>query len=176
MFSISSPLISMRSSIFRQSNRLFSQYAKNEQIFLHSIEGTTIASLSKDPKATSLGTVTGSTAAIVPTNFKTNPTFVSILHETVSKTIQNDFSFIVEAGANANTYMPIYDFRHTPNYGRIPEVDNIFGYVQVDAEGKIVPGTYESNNLYRLCNGESGIIKLSDFLYSEVQKACENSS
>lgn len=98
---------------------------------------------------------------------------MKVLHSTIGKTVYGDFLFIMEAGVNANQFMPIYDFRKTPNYARIPEVDDIFGYVHVDASGKMIPNTYEANNLYRLCNGESGIIQLSEYLYEQVKEACE---
>lgn len=158
--------------------RYASQYPQNKQIFIHpkAEHHTSFASLSKNPKAVPLGTVYSTTLAITPQNFQENPAFLDILHLVVAAKVQNDFLFIVEAGANANTFMPIYDFRHIPNYARIPEVDNIFGYVQVDGLGKIIPGTYESNSLYRLCNGDSGIIKLSDYLYEVVQAECEKST
>lgn len=76
----------------------------------------------------------------------------------------------MEAGANANAFMPIYDFREIPNYARTPEVDDIFGYVLVDGDGKIIPGLYEVNDLYRLCNGV-GLVKLTDYLVDEMRKA-----
>lgn len=145
-------------------------YAPNKQIVLHPTGSHTVASLSTNPSALSLGW--SSSKDIQPSTFEPNGKFLILLHEIISKRIQEDFSFIVEAGANALTYMPIYDFREVPRYGRTPEVDNIFGYVLVDSSGKIVEGSYEKNDLYRLCNG-AGLVKLSDFLYETMKEATE---
>lgn len=145
-------------------------YAPNKQIVLHETGSRVVASLSASPSALSLGW--SSTKDIQPSTFEPNVKFLSLLNDIIAKRIQEDFSFIVEAGANALTYMPIYDFREVPRYGRTPEVDNIFGYVLVDKSGKIVEGSYEKNNLYRLCNG-AGLVKLSDFLYETMKEATE---
>lgn len=157
------------------SRRALSRYAYNKQVFLHPLKSRVVASLSERADATPLGTVnTASPTVISPHNFAADSRFLEVLHRTIADTVHNDFLFIMEAGVNANAYMPIYDFRHTPSYARIPEVDNIFGYVRVDANGKMIPHSYEANALYRLCNGESGLIKLSDHLHEKVKEACEN--
>lgn len=159
----------------RQFNRYLTQYARNNQIFIHPAKhlGSTIVSFSRNPEDVPIGTVIGPEHDITPQNFQDNEKFLSLLHKTIGETVWDDFLFIVEAGVNASSYMPIYDFRHTPNFARIPEVDDIFGYVQVDGNGKMIPNTYESNSMYRLINGESGLIKLSDHLHEKVGAACK---
>ncbi|GEQ68143.1 hypothetical protein JCM33374_g1810 [Metschnikowia sp. JCM 33374] len=147
--------------------RQYTKYAKNDQIYLHDIAGKYAATLSKN--ATDIPIGFSPSLTITPSTFKGNPEFLDLLHGKIQKDIQNDFTFIMEAGANASTYMPIYDFREIPKYARTPNVDDVFGYVLVDASGKIVPESYEKNNLYRLCNG-TGLIKLSDYLLDEMRK------
>lgn len=154
----------------RQFSRTFSKYPRNDQIFIHKIGSSYAVNLSPDPKATPLGF--SSSSEISHETFKSNPEFLDLLNKRIKESIQKDFTFIMEAGVNANAFMPIYDLREIPNYARVPEVDNIFGYVLVDGEGKIVPGSYESNQLYRLCNA-TGLVRLTDHLLEEMRRATE---
>lgn len=157
------------------SFRSLSRYQKNDQIYLHDLDSNKWkVSLSPNENSLPIG-YSKSIDKIEPEIFDPNPAFLQLLHKQIEGHIQDDFSFIIEAGANSNSFMPIYDFREIPRYGRIPEIDNIFGYVQVNENGKIVPGTYELNNMYRLCNGV-GPIKLSDFLYENLRAKCEEES
>lgn len=148
--------------------RQYSKYIKNDQIYLHDNAGKYAATLSKSASDLPIGH--SPSLEVHPETFKGNPKFLELLHEKIKTGIQNDFTFIMEAGANALTYMPIYDFREIPKYARTANVDDVFGYVLVDEAGKIVPGSYEKNDLYRLCNG-TGLIKLSDYLLEEMRKA-----
>lgn len=102
-------------------------------------------------------------------NFVPNPEFLPILHSIIADRIHEDFLFIMEASVNGNSYMPIYDFRDVPRYGRIPEIDNVFGYLQVSPEGQMIKGTYQANDMYQVFN-KDGITTLSDFLLEEIQK------
>lgn len=160
--------MSSRFSYRRQFVRSFSRYHRNDQVYIHRAGGGYTASLSSNPKDVPIGFSPSS--EINHETFKANPKFLELLNDKIKNEVQRDFSFIVEAGANANAYMPIYDFREIPNYARVPEVDNIFGYVLVDREGKIVPGSFEINLLYRICNG-SGLVKLTDYLLEQMRKA-----
>ncbi|KAF7998885.1 hypothetical protein HF325_006417 [Metschnikowia pulcherrima] len=148
--------------------RQYSKYPKNNQIYLHDVAGQYAATLSESSKDVPIGF--SPSTQVSPNTFQPNPDFMRLLHSTIQEGIQHDFTFIMEAGANALTYMPIYDFREIPKYARTPNVDDVFGYVLVDSEGKIVPGSYEKNDLYRVCNG-AGLIKLSDYLLEEMRKA-----
>lgn len=149
------------------SARFYTQYSKNDQIFLHDTNHKLSVSFSKSPASIPIGYSTSET--VTPELFKPNPEFLPLLHSTFGSCIDQDFSFIMEAGVNANTFMPIYDFREVPKFGRRPEIDSVFGYVQVDEQGKIVPGSYDSNDMYRLCNA-SGLPKLSDYMYEQIQQ------
>lgn len=153
-----------------QALRQYSRYSKNDQIFLHDSPRGIIASLSKNPNALPIGV--SPTQHINPDTFQPNGDFLKLLNTTIHDSIEKDFTFIIEAGANANSFMPIYDLREIPNYGRTPEVDNVFGYVLVDGNGKITPKSFDSNNLYRVCNG-AGLIKLSDYLHEQMKSLTE---
>lgn len=149
--------------------RSLSRFHQNDQIYVHEAENGFKFTLLPDSAALPIGHCL-SKHNVTPDTFRPNPAFVDVLNKTIGQKVHDDFAFIVEAGANALTFMPIYDFREIPRYGRIPEIDNIYGYVQVDSSGKIVPGTYEANNMYRLCNGV-GLVRLSDYLYEQVGAA-----
>lgn len=151
--------------------RQYSKYLKNDQIFLHDVAGKYAVTLSKSASDVPIGF--SPSLEVHPSTFTGNPKFLDLLQERIKTGIQNDFTFIMEAGANALTYMPIYDFREIPKYARTPNVDDVFGYVLVDEAGKIVPGSYEKNDLYRLCNG-TGLIKLSDYLLEEMKQATKS--
>lgn len=151
------------------TKRFLSKYAKNSQIYVHNLNpGKNLYSLSSNPDSLAIGY-----GKDTPNEFVVEKKFIEKLHETIGSKVHKDFSFIMEAGMAANSYMPIYDFREIPNYARIPEVDAIFGYVMVDSEGKIVPNSYEANTSYRLVDGVNGLVKLSDYLCEEVRKVCE---
>lgn len=158
--------------IFNQLRSL-SRYSKNNQIFIHDISNNNYKfCLTSNPTSLPIGY--SKTKDPSPQDFQPEDQFLPILHKLISEEIQNDFSFIMEAGMNVSSFMPIYDFREIPEYARIPEVDSIFGYVQVDDKGKIIPSTYQANDSYRLIDGINGLIKLSDFLYDKMQSQCNN--
>lgn len=155
-----------------QWRRYLTRYSKNDQIFVHPLSnGGALLSLSPKPEALPLG-FSSNKDEITHENFTPNSHFVALLHLRIAAVIHHDLPFVIEAGTYANSFMPIYDFREVPRYGRTPEIDSTFGYVQVDDTSKIVPHSYEPNDMYRLCNG-SGLIKLSDTLYEDMQQQCE---
>lgn len=147
------------------------------QIYAHGLDGVPRYkfSLLKDPKFLGLG-YSREPRISDPGLFETNLRYVDLLQKVITDKIQHDFTFIVEAGMNPSTHMPIYDLREVPNYARIPEIENIYGYIQVDSKGKMIPGSYQENNMYRLCTGKSGLSKLSDYLHEEMIKECQNVS
>lgn len=153
--------------MFRNAVRHFSRYANN-QIFLHDVSGRYAATLWESANAVPIGH--SPCKSVLPETFRANPEFVLILNSVIRKSIDSDFTFIMEAGVSALTYMPIYDFREVPRYGRTPSPDNVFGYVLVDENGKMVPDSYEANNLYRVCNN-SGLITMSDYLLEQMRAA-----
>lgn len=134
-----------------------------KQIYIHSNNN-----ISFGPKDSSLilGQFIGD---VKRENFKLNPQFLPIFQDLISEKIYRDFSFIMEASINANSFMPIYDFRDIPRYGRIPEIDNVFGYLQVDKDGQMLKDSYQRNDLYQVYN-HHGLPVLSDYLYEEVGK------
>lgn len=154
----------------RSLYRNYTVYSKNDQIYLHEFENRVAASFSKSPKDIVIGY--SPTTKIDPERFEQNNDFLKLLNKSISDKVQNDFTYIMEAGNYGDSYMPIYDFREVPRFGRSPEVDSIFGYVRVNSEGKILPGSYERNDMYRLCNG-AGLIKLSSYLLEQIQEAIQ---
>lgn len=153
------------------SVRRYTQYAANNQMYIHENGTNYNVSLLPQKSALPVGT-SQSKHHVAPELFSSNPAFLELLHTTIAREVYGDFSFIIEAGANANAYMPIYDFREIPRYGRTPEVDDIFGYVQVGSDGKMISNSYEANAMYRLCSGE-GLMRLSDHLYEKMRQGCE---
>lgn len=133
-----------------------------QQIHLH---GNKI-SFNKNPNGLIIGSFNGE---VTKENFMPNPKFLPKLHEIISEKVYDDFAFIMEASVNANSYMPIYDFRDIPRYGRIPEIENVFGYLQVSQDGNMTAGTYQDNSLYQIW-GIDGLICLSDHLLEQMSK------
>ncbi|CAG90921.2 DEHA2G19976p [Debaryomyces hansenii CBS767] len=157
-----------------QWHRFYTKDVNNDQIFIHPIADSKFK-VSLSPKENALPLGYSKNEKISTTNFDDNDEFLSVLHSNIASNVHNDFAFIVEAGTFANSYMPIYDFREIPSYSRVPEVDNIFGYVHVNGDGKIIPGSYEPNSMYRLCNG-AGLPRLSDHIYDLVRQKCETTN
>ncbi|CCG21983.1 hypothetical protein CORT_0B02680 [Candida orthopsilosis Co 90-125] len=155
--------------------RSLTQYAKNSQIFIHENPPHHYNfSLSKNPDALTIGS--SETTDPKPQTFTTNKKFVDLLHKTFENKIYDDFTFIMEAGTNANSFMPIYDFRDIPKYSRQPYIGNVFGYLQVDGNAKIIPGSWQRNDLYELCNGKDGLCHFSEYMYETLQQECENAN
>lgn len=103
-------------------------------------------------------------------NFIENPQFIQKLQNVITENIYDDFSFIMEASMNANSFMPIYDFRDVPRYQRVPDIGNVFGYLQVNEQGQMVKQTYDPNNMYVVYSGQLGLVTLSDHLLELARK------
>lgn len=71
--------------------------------------------------------------------------------------------------------MAVYDQRSPPPFGRIPEVEDMFGLVRVE-NGVMVPESYEKNDMYRLITPDFGVCMFTEFLYNKIRKACEDAS
>ncbi|RLV93556.1 hypothetical protein JA1_002254 [Spathaspora sp. JA1] len=152
--------------------RTLATYASNPQIYIHTVNPLNYKfSLSKSPNALEIGSAPDANPE--PTTFTPNPKFRELLNSTIYSKIHEDFTFVMEAGVNANSFMPIYDLRETPNYARVPATENIFGYVRIDSHGKIVPQSFQANDMYRFISGTSGLCKFSDFLHEQLQTESE---
>ncbi|RCK65270.1 hypothetical protein Cantr_00751 [Candida viswanathii] len=163
-------------TLLRQPQRIqlrsLSQYTRNPQIFIHEEgEGRFKFSLSKSPDALDIGVSTSTEPT--PDSFRTRREFKELLHTTMKNQIHDDFTFIMEASTNANSFMPIYDMREIPRYGRIPYIEDVFGYVMVDPKGQMIPETYQENEMYTMCSGKTGLPKFSEYMYMELQEKCE---
>ncbi|KAL6712762.1 hypothetical protein ACLMJK_009700 [Lecanora helva] len=55
-------------------------------------------------------------------------------------------------GAGRGGYIHVYDERHPPDYGRIPDPEDIFGSLEVDGAGNFVDGhgRYQRSGSYRI--------------------------
>lgn len=152
--------------------RLLATYKKNPQIYIHEKAPHTFNfSLSRQADSIPIG----SSQSTDPTssNFIPNAKFETILENAMANKVYDDFTFIMEAGTNANSFMPIYDFREIPKYSRTPYIEDVFGYVQVDDKGQIVPNSWQRNSMYEICSGKTGLCKFSDYMYEVLQEQCE---
>ena len=72
-------------------------------------------------------------------------------------------------GGGRGGYIHVWDTRHPPDFGRIPEPEDIFGSLEVDASGGFVDGTgrFQESGSYRIVTKE-GVLGLSDFLRGKL--------
>ena len=63
----------------------------------------------------------------------------------------------------------MYDNRRPPDFGRIPDPEDIFGSLEVDGSGRFVDGhgRYQASGTYRVVTRD-GILGLSDFLRTKL--------
>ncbi|KAI4285516.1 MAG: hypothetical protein L6R35_004653 [Caloplaca aegaea] len=56
-------------------------------------------------------------------------------------------------GAGRGGHIHVYDYRHPPDFGRIPDPEDIFGSLEVDGQGRFVDGhgNYQTSGTYRMC-------------------------
>ncbi|KAL8713773.1 MAG: hypothetical protein Q9220_002300 [cf. Caloplaca sp. 1 TL-2023] len=56
-------------------------------------------------------------------------------------------------GAGRGGHIHVYDYRHPPDFGRIPDPEDIFGSLEVDGAGRFVDGhgNYQTSGTYRMC-------------------------
>lgn len=68
-------------------------------------------------------------------------------------------------GGGTHGWVHVYDLRHPPDFGRIPDPEDIFGSVEVDGEGVFVGegGGYQDSGTYRVVTRD-GVLGLSDYL------------
>lgn len=59
-------------------------------------------------------------------------------------------------GGGRGGYIHVFDLRRPPDFGRIPEPEDIFGSLEVDAEGNFVDGhgRYQDSGTYRIVTKE----------------------
>lgn len=165
-------LLNQSRSQFKLQLRNLSQYKNNPQIFIHELGPSYYKfSLSKLPDALDIGI--SSSINPTPDNFKIRKEFKELLHSTMKDQIHDDFTFIMEASTNANSFMPIYDMREIPRYGRIPYIEDVFGYVMINDQGLMIAETYQENDMYTICSGKTGLPKFSEYMYVTLQDKCE---
>lgn len=88
-----------------------------------------------------------------PQLFEENPDFWPRAAAALKQHIHDDPVYGDLVAAETRTqYFHIYDFRLPPMFGRIPEVEDILGTVELainDKETTIVPQSFEPNAMYR---------------------------
>jgi hypothetical protein len=109
-----------------------------------------------------------------PSQFELNPEFMKIVHKIIGENITNEklFGPIINVNKDANMFYSIYDLRAPPAYGRIPEVEDTLGMVEI-RNGSIVAGSYDPNSMYRPVSSY-GFITLPDGITDLVRDALEN--
>lgn len=72
-------------------------------------------------------------------------------------------------GGGMGGWIHVYDLRHPPDWGRIPDPEDIFGSMEVDPNGDFTDGTglYQESGTYRVCTRD-GILMLTDFLRGKL--------
>ncbi|KAF8456429.1 hypothetical protein BDZ91DRAFT_745580 [Kalaharituber pfeilii] len=128
----------------------------------------------------------GTTSSLPPTinSFTPNQTFLSILHSVISEhctsdpsTQQSVTAFVSSSthslfqhnrrAAPTGGWVHISDERNPPDWGRIPDPEDIFGSVEVDAKGNIREGSYQPCLGYRIWT-RNGIMQLSPYLREKL--------
>lgn len=66
-------------------------------------------------------------------------------------------------------YIHVSDNRHPPDFGRIAEPEDIFGSLEVNADGSFTDtyGHYQESGTYRVCTNE-GVLGLPDYLMKRL--------
>lgn len=152
------------------------KYVKQPQLWLHEIAANTArVSFSKDPSALAVGIAKTSLAHdsqvdINYGNFEPNKDFLAWMHKLFGKEVYNDVAYQMDALNFRSSFLPIGDYKVMLEFmNQRPEFDNTIGFVRVDDTGVMYPDSYESNDVYMLCNAD-GIVKLTDYMCEKVQE------
>lgn len=70
-------------------------------------------------------------------------------------------------GANTGGWIHVSDLRNPPDFGRIAWPEDIFGSLEVDADGRIVQGSWQDSGSYRVVTRE-GVLGLTEFMRGKV--------
>ncbi|KAF3041308.1 hypothetical protein E8E12_004941 [Didymella heteroderae] len=70
-------------------------------------------------------------------------------------------------GGNTGGWIHVSDLRNPPDFGRIAWPEDIFGSLEVTAEGRIVEGSWQDSGSYRVVTRE-GVLGLTEFMRGKV--------
>lgn len=144
------------------------KYKLQEQLYIHEFPDVKKVSFSEDPYKLHIGTFR--TDYIDPSTFVENKDFIPVLHKVFGKHVYDDQAYIYDALNYAGSFMAIGDYKVILDYmNQRPEMPNTLGFVHVNDNGVMAPGSYEKNDMYTLCNID-GIIKISEFMNENLQK------
>lgn len=136
-------------------------------------------SFSKDPSCLEIGTVKNfnvhrgqeDSFKIARANFSPNNDFTHLLHDVFNEKVYDDITYQLDALNFISSYLPLGDFKVILKFmNQRPDVENTIGYVHVDESGAMIKGSYQSNDIYELCNCD-GVIALSDYMLEQIRKA-----
>lgn len=109
-----------------------------------------------------------------PSKFVENRRFWPLASQALARHIHECPIFnSMAAVENRTQFFHIYDLRAPPPVGRIPEVEDILGTVQIEYGKGILPGTFESNSMYRPVT-RMGAMVVSPEMTSKISKAVES--
>lgn len=187
---------SLRNVVFPGFKRSFAVLRQLPPLFAHSTDSPEFSNISytKDPSGIFLGAFpteylkplkslsearvhtydeTQTLPSPAVTKFKENRAFLNTLHKVVGNHIVDCPITTMMVPPNAEVdeyYYAISDLRCFPPPGRIPEIENIIGHILV-RKGKMVAGTYEANQMYRICTVDGPTI-VSDMLAEILAREC----
>lgn len=109
-----------------------------------------------------------------PSLFNLNRDFMRVVHRVIGENITDEhiFGSMIQVAADGNLFYSLYDLRAPPAYGRIPEVEDTLGMIEI-RNGQVVRGSYEANNMYRPVSSYGFITlpdKLNELVRDELEK------
>ncbi|GMM35153.1 hypothetical protein DASC09_024780 [Saccharomycopsis crataegensis] len=159
-------------------------YVSYKKYYLHPLEkNVSLISFSKDPKHLAIGKISHGSVKydelsdsnseklidLDDTKFKENPEFMNRLLDFFAKNIYHDFSYQLETAEYAGSFMPVYDYRSVPEYGRRSDVDDVFGWVRVNDRCEMIEGSWQANTFYRPFTQSHGLPQLTDFTMENME-------
>lgn len=104
-------------------------------------------------------------------DFRENPMFLPVLHESNKAALRDDVDEIWINGAKQiqQGWMHIHDQRNIPALGRIGDPDDIIATVLVE-NSTILPETYQPMPSYRICTSD-GVLQLTPGLADHLRRA-----
>lgn len=107
-----------------------------------------------------------------PKSFIQNDSFEQFLHSIIAKSITQDPTTQILAHEQKTGWLNVPDARCYVPWGRIPEVEDILGSVQLrsDGSGVMVPDSYQRNTMHRLVS-LNGLVRLPEVVHKALVEA-----
>lgn len=108
-----------------------------------------------------------------PTKFKPNNDFRALFHQCFYKHVYDDITYQLDALNFRSSFLPIGDFKIVLRFmNQRPAFENTIGFVRVDDEGAMIRDSYQSNDIYELCNCD-GMVSLSDYMLEQIKASVD---